>query len=100
MSTLGLAKRRIGQRPGSLTLGADSTGTLLCAALAGTVLARMVLGATLGWWHVGPLAALSVAWLAVYKGRQMLRIGLRGQTPWRPRIPHRSSPGQQRSKPA
>ena len=62
MLALGSAKRRVGRDMGSRTLVADSTRTLLCACLSGA--------ASVGWWQVGPIAGLSIAWLAVRKGRE------------------------------
>lgn len=70
MLTLGSAKRRVGLDLPSRALVVDSTGTLLCASLSGVFLVRLVLAASTGWWQVGPLAALGIAWLAVRKGRE------------------------------
>ena len=72
MPLLGLAKRRIGARLGSPATVGEGTQNLLCAAMAGAVLAGLALN-TLGWWWVDAIAALLLAVTAVGEGRRAWR---------------------------
>jgi hypothetical protein len=49
---------------------ADAAETILCATLAATTLAGLVLFETFGWWQADPVAALAVAWFALREGRE------------------------------
>ncbi|MDF5757264.1 hypothetical protein [Spongiactinospora sp. TRM90649] len=69
MPALGLAKRRLGARLSSAATAGEGTQNLLCAALAGGVLAGLWLN-TAGWWWVDPLVALTLAAVAVREGRR------------------------------
>jgi len=89
MPLLGKAKQRIGQRLGSGATAGEGTQNLLCAYLAGGVLASLVLNAALGLWWVDPVVALAIATLAVKEGREAWQgegcacaavPGLEGQT--------------------
>jgi Predicted Co/Zn/Cd cation transporters len=72
MPLLGLAKRRLGARLGSPATVGEGTQNLLCAGMAGVVLAGLALNA-LGWWWVDAIAALLLAVTAVHEGRRAWR---------------------------
>lgn len=72
MPLLGVAKRRLGARLGSPATTGEGTQNLLCAAMAGAVLAGLAFSA-LGWWWVDALAALALAAMAVHEGRRAWR---------------------------
>ncbi|MEV5408692.1 cation transporter [Thermopolyspora sp. NPDC052614] len=72
MPLLGVAKRRLGARLGSPATRGEGTQNLLCAAMAGAVLAGLAFNA-LGWWWVDALAALALAATAVHEGRRAWR---------------------------
>jgi divalent metal cation (Fe/Co/Zn/Cd) transporter len=69
MPLLGTAKQRIGQRLGSDATTGEGTQNLLCAYLAGGVLAGLALNAALGLWWADPAAALAIAAVALKEGR-------------------------------
>ncbi|MCX5261696.1 cation transporter [Streptomyces canus] len=69
MPFLSAAQRRAGQELGSTSAIADSKQTLLCTYLSAVLLAGLVLNATLGWSWADPIAALTIAALAVKEGR-------------------------------
>lgn len=73
MPALAWAKRRTAAQLGSPTLRADAAETLLCAWLSATLLAGLVLNATLGWWWADPLAAIGIAVLAAREGLEAWR---------------------------
>ncbi len=58
MPYLAVTKRRISKRIDSAALEADGTNSITCAAMAGTVLAGLVLNTLFGWWWVQYIAAL------------------------------------------
>lgn len=68
MPTLAALKRRTGNDLGSQMLLADAAESLFCAYLSATVLAGLILNATLGWWWADPAAALLVAPLVIKEG--------------------------------
>ena len=70
MPLLGWRKRRVGAALPSPLVTADAAETILCATLAATTLAGLVLFAAFGWWWADPAAALAVAWFAVREGRE------------------------------
>jgi divalent metal cation (Fe/Co/Zn/Cd) transporter len=70
MPVLGLAKSRIGRRLGSAATVGEGTQNLLCAYLAGAVLAGLLANTLLGLWWLDPVVALLVAGLAVHEGRE------------------------------
>jgi len=70
MPLLGWRKRRAGTALRNQLVLADAAETILCATLAATALAGLVLFATFGWWWADPVAALAVAWFAVREGRE------------------------------
>jgi len=70
MPLLGWSKRRTGSALRNPLVLADAAETILCATLAATTLAGLVLFAAFGWWWADPVAALAVAWFAVREGRE------------------------------
>ena len=76
MPLLGWRKRRAGTALRNQLVLADAAETILCATLAATTLAGLVLFAAFGWWWADPVAALAVAWFAVREGREAWHGGL------------------------
>jgi divalent metal cation (Fe/Co/Zn/Cd) transporter len=73
MPFLGVAKRRLADRLGSVATRGEGTQNLLCAYLAAAVLLGLLGNALLGLWWLDPVAALVVAGVAVREGRQSWR---------------------------
>lgn len=73
MPGLSYAQRRAGRELGSASAVADSKQTLLCTYLSAVLLVGLVLNSTLGWWWADPLAALTIAAVAVREGREAWR---------------------------
>jgi len=73
MPVLGIAKRRLADRLGSVATRGEGTQNLLCAYLAAAVLAGLLGNALLGLWWLDPAAALVVAAVAVREGRASWR---------------------------
>ncbi|SER48864.1 cation transporter [Streptomyces qinglanensis] len=69
MPFLSAAQRRAGRELGSATAVADSQQTLLCTYLSAVVLLGLLANWLLGWTWADPVAALTVAALAVKEGR-------------------------------
>ncbi|MDF4254413.1 cation transporter [Streptomyces sp. WMMB303] len=69
MPFLSAAQRRTGRELGSATAVADSKQTLLCTYLSAVVLLGLLANWLLGWSWADPVAALTVAALAVKEGR-------------------------------
>jgi divalent metal cation (Fe/Co/Zn/Cd) transporter len=70
MPLLGWRKRRVGTALRNPLVLADAAETILCATLAATTLAGLVLFAAFGWWQADPVAALAIVWFAVREGRE------------------------------
>ena len=70
MPLLGWRKRSAGTALRNPLVLADAAETILCATLAATTLAGLVLFAAFGWWWADPVAALAVVWFAVREGRE------------------------------
>ena len=68
MPFLGLAKRRLADRLGSVATRGEGTQNLLCAYLAAAVLVGLLGNALFGLWWLDPAAALVVAGVAVKEG--------------------------------
>jgi divalent metal cation (Fe/Co/Zn/Cd) transporter len=68
MPLLGVAKRRLADRLDSVATRGEGTQNLLCAYLAGAVLAGLLGNALLGLWWLDPVAALVIAAVAVREG--------------------------------
>lgn len=73
MPFLGVAKRRLADRLGSVATRGEGTQNLLCAYLAAAVLVGLLGNALFGLWWLDPAAALVVAGVAVREGRQSWR---------------------------
>ena len=73
MPFLGVAKRRLADRLGSVATRGEGTQNLLCAYLAAAVLAGLLGNALFGFWWLDPLVALVVAAVAVKEGRESWR---------------------------
>ncbi|MCW2878237.1 MAG: integral rane protein [Sphaerisporangium sp.] len=72
MPLLGLAKRRLGDRLGSVATTGEGTQNLLCALVAGGVLAGLT-ATSFGWWWLDPAVALLLAAVAVREGGKAWR---------------------------
>lgn len=68
MPFLGIAKRRLALRLGSVATRGEGTQNLLCAYLAAAVLAGLLGNALFGLWWLDPAAALVVAVVALREG--------------------------------
>lgn len=73
MPFLGIAKRRLADKLGSVATRGEGTQNLLCAYLAAAVLLGLLGNALLGLWWLDPVAALVVAAVAVKEGRESWR---------------------------
>ena len=73
MPALGIAKRRLADRLGSVATRGEGTQNLLCAYLAAAVLAGLLGNAVFRLWWLDPIAALVVAAVAVREGVQSWR---------------------------
>jgi divalent metal cation (Fe/Co/Zn/Cd) transporter len=69
MPTLSYAQRRAGRELGSRTAVADSKQTLLCTYLSAVLLAGLAVNTLFGWSWADPVAALTIAAVAVREGR-------------------------------
>jgi hypothetical protein len=70
MPVLSYLQRRAGRELGSRTAVADSKQTLLCTYLSAVLLAGLALNLLFGWSWADPIAALAIAAVAVWEGRQ------------------------------
>jgi divalent metal cation (Fe/Co/Zn/Cd) transporter len=70
MPFLGIAKRRIGARLGSSATAGEGRQNILCAYLAGGVLAGLLANGLFGAWWLDPVVALGIAGLAVREGQE------------------------------
>lgn len=50
----------------------DAAGGVICAYMAATLLAGLVLRAVFGWWWADPVAALGIVYFIVREGREVL----------------------------
>jgi divalent metal cation (Fe/Co/Zn/Cd) transporter len=73
MPFLGIAKRRLADRLGSVATRGEGTQNLLCAYLAAAVLVGLLGDALFGLWWLDPVAALVVAAVALREGRESWR---------------------------
>ena len=73
MPFLGIAKRRLADKLGSVATRGEGTQNLLCAYLAAAVLVGLLGNALFGLWWLDPAAALVVAAVAVKEGRESWR---------------------------
>ena len=70
MPALGWLKHKTGRELGSKALMADAKETMVCWYLSVTLLAGLVLNATLDWWWADPVAALAMIPLLLHEGRE------------------------------
>jgi divalent metal cation (Fe/Co/Zn/Cd) transporter len=73
MPILGIAKRRLADKLGSVATRGEGTQNLLCAYLAGAVLVGLLGNTFLGLWWLDPVAALTIAAVAWKEGRESWR---------------------------
>jgi divalent metal cation (Fe/Co/Zn/Cd) transporter len=73
MPFLGIAKRRLADKLGSVATRGEGTQNLLCAYLAAAVLVGLLGNALFGFCWLDPVAALVVAAVAVKEGRESWR---------------------------
>ncbi|MEU0380480.1 cation transporter [Streptomyces cyaneofuscatus] len=73
MPFLSAAQRRAGRELGSASAVADAKQTLLCTYLSAVLLVGLLLNALLGWSWADPVAALTIAVIAVKEGRDAWR---------------------------
>jgi len=79
MPFLARAKRRIAVRIDSAALRGDAACSLTCAAMAGALLAGLLLHLAFGWWWAEPLAALGFLYWLVPETREALAAARRGR---------------------
>ena len=73
MPMLGIAKQRIADELGSAATRGEGRQNLLCAYLAGALLAGLLGNALAGWWWLDPAVGLLIAVVAVKEGREAWR---------------------------
>lgn len=73
MPVLGVAKRRLADRLGSVATRGEGMQNLLCAYLAAAVLVGLLGNTLFGLWWLDPAAALVIAAVAVKEGRESWR---------------------------
>ena len=73
MPLLGVAKQRLADRLGSAATRGEGRQNMLCAYLAGALLAGLLANALLGAWWLDPAVGLLIAGVAVKEGRDALR---------------------------
>ncbi|HEV2773038.1 MAG TPA: cation transporter [Thermoleophilaceae bacterium] len=73
MPYLGRAKRRIGERMGSVSLQGEGQQNLLCSYLSAALLVGLVGNAVLGLWWLDPSAGLVIAAVALKEGVETWR---------------------------
>ena len=73
MPLLGIAKRRLADRLGSVATRGEGTQNLLCAYLAAAVLVGLLGNALFGLWWLDPIAALVIAAVSIREGRASWR---------------------------
>jgi divalent metal cation (Fe/Co/Zn/Cd) transporter len=73
MPFLGIAKRRLANKLGSVATRGEGTQNLLCAYLAAAVLVGLLGNTLFGLWWPDPAAAIVIAAVAVKEGRESWR---------------------------
>lgn len=73
MPALGIAKRRLADKLGSVATRGEGTQNLLCAYLAAAVLVGLLGNTLFGLWWLDPVAALVIAGVAVREGIESWR---------------------------
>lgn len=72
MPYLSFAKRKIGTQIGSRALRADGACSIVCAYMAWTLIAGLLLHALFGWWWVDSVAALALVYFVVKEGLEAI----------------------------
>jgi len=73
MPLLARAKRDVGRRLGSSAAVSEAQQNQLCAYLSVALLVGLLLNALAGWWWADPAAALAIAGIAGWEGREAWR---------------------------
>jgi len=73
MPLLAAAKRRVGNKLHSAATVKEASQTRLCAYLSVALLVGLLANALAGWWWADPLAALTIAAVALREGQQSWR---------------------------
>jgi divalent metal cation (Fe/Co/Zn/Cd) transporter len=73
MPYLGVAKQRIADRIGSAATKGEGRQNMLCAYLAGALLAGLLANAAFGAWWLDPVVGLAIAGVAVKEGLEAWR---------------------------
>jgi divalent metal cation (Fe/Co/Zn/Cd) transporter len=73
MPLLARAKRRVGEKLGSVATTKEGQQNLLCAYLSVALLVGLGANALFGWWWADPAAALAIAAVAAREGRESWR---------------------------
>jgi len=73
MPPLAIAKGRVGERLASSATKSEGRQNMVCAYLSAALLVGLGANAIAGWWWADPIAALVVAAVAAYEGRQAWR---------------------------
>jgi divalent metal cation (Fe/Co/Zn/Cd) transporter len=73
MPLLALAKRRVGNRLGSVATVQEGVQNMVCACLSVALLVGLLANALFSWWWADPAAALFIAAVAAREGRESWR---------------------------
>ena len=73
MPYLAIAKKRIGSELGSAALRADGACSIVCAYMAWTVTAGLLVNALVGWWWVNAVASLALVYFIVKEGIESIQ---------------------------
>jgi divalent metal cation (Fe/Co/Zn/Cd) transporter len=73
MPPLAAAKARVGRQLGSSATRSEGRQNLVCAYLSGALLVGLGANAAFGWWWADPIAALTVAAVALNEARESWR---------------------------
>ncbi|KUO97235.1 cation transporter [Ferroacidibacillus organovorans] len=73
MPYLSRVKKRIGTEIGSKALRADGSCSIVCAYMAWTLIAGLVLTALVGWWWLNALAGLALVYFVVKEGIEAIQ---------------------------
>lgn len=73
MSYLSRAKKRIGSEIGSNALKSDGSCSIVCAYMAWTVLAGVIITALFGWWWADSIAALALLYFVIKEGWEAIQ---------------------------
>lgn len=72
MPYLARAKKRVGTQIGSPALRADGSCSMVCAYMAWTVVAGLVVQMAFGWWWLNAVAGLALAYFITTEGLESL----------------------------